>query len=131
MIYNFSKPNPTVRTPVHVAANASHMINITGALFNYCWGESSPLYQEYDVASNTNQQEEYIVEETEVLNKKGRDDLNDLYENNQKFRGEIINFVGDETELGNEKILDKRYKHNTFIKLVIETGLIGIIASYK
>ena len=35
MIYNFTKPNPTVRTAAHVAAHASHMINRTGALFNY------------------------------------------------------------------------------------------------
>ena len=86
MIYNFSKPNPIVRTAAHAAAHASHMINRTDALFNYGWGEEPLSYQEYDEASNTNQPEEYIDEETEVLSKKGRDDLNDLNENNQKFR---------------------------------------------
>ena len=136
------------------------MINRAGPLFNYGWGEDGtssirepasqmrrhgppPSYQEYDEAGNTNQQEEYIDEETEVLNKKGRDDLNDVYENKQKFRDEIINFIGDETELVNEKILDKRYKHNTLNKLGKETlakfafskdharSLIGNIANYK
>ena len=132
-----------VRTAAHVAAHASHMINRTGALFNYGWGEEPPSHQEYNEASNTNQPEEYTDEETEVLHKKGRDDLTDLNENNQKFRDEIINFIGDETELGNEKFLDKRRKHNTLNKLDIETlakfafskdharSLIGTIASYN
>ena len=31
--------------------------------------------------------------ETGTLNKKGRDDLNDLHKNNQKFRDQIINFL--------------------------------------
>ena len=44
---------------------------------------------------------------TEALNKKGRDDFEDLYKNNQNFRDEVINFVGDKTGLGNEKISDK------------------------
>ena len=97
---------------------------------------SPPSYQECE-------QEEYIDEETEALNKKGRDDLNDLYINNQKFRDEVINLVGDKTVLGNEKILDKRYKYNTLNKLGLEVlgmfafskyharSLIEIIASYK
>ena len=54
-----------------------------------------------------------------------------------------LNFIVDETELGNEKILDKRYKHNTLNNLGKETlakfafskhharSLNGIIASYK
>ena len=56
-------------------------------------------------------------EETEALNKKVGDDLNELYKKNQNFRDEFINFVGDKPELSNEKILDKRYKHNTLNKL--------------
>ena len=43
-------------------------------------------------------------EETGTLNKKALDDLNDLYKNNQKFRDEIINFVGGNAGLSNEKI---------------------------
>ena len=74
MINNFAKPNPTVRTAAHVLAIASHMINRTGALFNHAFGEAPTSYQECDEASNTNQQEDYIDEETEALNKKGRDD---------------------------------------------------------
>ena len=80
---------------------------------------------------------------TGTLNKKCRDDLNDLYKNNQKFRDEIINFVGDKTGLSNEKILDKRFKYNTLNKLGMETlamfvwsrdytrGVIEILASYN
>ena len=84
-----------------VTAHASHMINGTGILLNYAWGEdgSPPSYQEYEQDrasspySNTRQLEEYTDEETEALNKKGRDCLNDLYKNNQKCKDEIINFV--------------------------------------
>ena len=53
---------------------------------------------------------EYMNKKTGTLHKKGRDELNDLYKNNQKIRDEIINFDGDKTELGNEKIIDKRLK---------------------
>ena len=93
--------------------------------------------------SNTNQQEDYIEEETESLNGKGGDDLNDLYENNRNFKDEFLNFLRDETGLGNEKILDKRYKYNTLNELGMEVlgifafskdhsrSLIKIIASYK
>ena len=97
-IHNYINPNTTVRTAAQVTAHASYMINRTGTLFNYACGEDRPppSYQEYDEASDTNQKEEYI------------DDLSDQYKNKQKFRDEIINFVGDETELGNEKILEKR-----------------------
>ena len=63
------------------------MVNRTGTLFNYGCGEDGlqPSYQEYDqdgassLYNNTNQQEEYIDEENEALNEKGRDDLKDLY----------------------------------------------------
>ena len=106
MIYNCIKPEPTVRIASNMAAHASHMINRMGALLNYAYGEdgSPPSYQEYeqDRASspyiNTRQLEEYIDEETENLNEKGRDDLKDLYKNDQKYKDEIINFIGDETE---------------------------------
>ena len=47
-------------------------------------------------------------EETEVLNENATVDSLHLYKNNQKFRDEIIKSVGDETELINENILDKR-----------------------
>ena len=166
-IYNYIKLNAAARTAAQVTAHASHMLTRTGSLFNYAWGENGlptmlrhgtsfilrhelpPSYQEYEqdrassLYSNSNQQEEYIDEDTEALNKKARYDLNDLYKNNQKFRDEIINFIGDETELGNEKILDKRYIHNNLNKLGMETlakfafskdharSLIEIIASYK
>ena len=60
-------------------------------------------------------------EETEALNKKGRDDLSELYKNNQNARDKIISFVGDKVELSNDQIIDKRYKYNTRIKLGVET----------
>ena len=112
MMYNYIKPNTTERTAAQVRAHASHMINRTGALFNYAWGEdgSPPSYQECEqdrasfLYSNTNQQEEYIDEEAEALNKKGRDVLKDLCKNNQNFRDEVINFVGDKKGLDSEKL---------------------------
>ena len=92
MIYNCIKPDTTVRTAAQVTAHAIHMINRTGTLFNYFWGEASaephesspPSYQEYeqDRASslycNNHQLEEYIDEETEALNEKGKAGLKDL-----------------------------------------------------
>ena len=108
MIYSCIKPDTTVRTAAQVTAHASQLINRTGTLLNYAWGEvgSPSSNQEYDeerassLYSNTNQQEEYFDEETEALNKKGRDDLKDL-KNSQKFRDEVINVVGDTTGLDN------------------------------
>ena len=41
--------------------------------------------------------------------------------NKKKYRDEVKNFVGDKTELGNEKVLVKRYKHNTPNNLCKET----------
>ena len=40
-------------------------------------------------------QEEYMVEETGILNKEGRRYLNRLYGNNEEFRDGIIIFVRD------------------------------------
>ena len=68
MIYNSNNPDTTVRTAAQVKAHASHMINGTGSLRNYAWGEdgSPPSYQEYEqdrassLYSNTLQQKEYI-----------------------------------------------------------------------
>ena len=63
--------------------------------------------------------------------------------NDQNFKYEIVNFVRDRTGLSNEKILDKRFEHNTLNKLVMETlakyafsedhasSLIEITAYYK
>ena len=74
MKYNCIKPDTTVRTAAQVTAHATHLINRTGTLLNYAWGEDglSPSYQQYDqdrafsLYSKTNQQEEYINEETEL-----------------------------------------------------------------
>ena len=63
----------------------------------------------------------YRNKKTGTLTKKGRDDLNDRFKNKQKFRDEIINFFGDKAGLSNEKILDKRFKHNSLNKLGMET----------
>ena len=52
---------------------------------------------------------EYMNKKTGTLNKKGRDDLNNLYRNNQNFRDKVINFVGDKAVLSIDKIIDKRY----------------------
>ena len=156
-IYDTFKPDATVRTLARAAARASHMLNRTTLLVNFAYGtksmhnhgtESMPCNgEEHDgtslIYNYWAKQEEYIDEETEALNEKGRGDLSELYKNNQKFRDEIINFVGDKAELSNEKILDERYKHNTLYKLGMETlaefifskdytrSLIEILANYK
>ena len=114
-----------------MTAHASHVINRTGALLNYGLGEegSPPSYEECEQDSLSSKsiqldEYEYIDENTEALNKRGRDNLNNLYNNNQKFKDEFINFISDETELSNEKIVDKRYKYNTLNRLGRETLLI-------
>ena len=61
-----------------------------------------------------------MKKKTGTLNKKCRDDLNDLFKNNQKFRDEFINFVGDKAGLSNDQITDKRFKYNTLNKLGVE-----------
>ena len=57
---------------------------------------------------------------TGTLNKRGRDDLKNLYKNNQNFRDGVINFVGDKTGLSNDQIIDKTFKHKTLKKLGVE-----------
>ena len=57
-------------------------------------------------------QEEYINEEDGILNRRGGKYLSNLYENNEEFRKEIINFDRDKKELDLEVILDRRYKTN-------------------
>ena len=86
MIYNCVKPDPAVRTAAQVTAHASHMINKTGALLNYGLREerSPPQYQECEQDSLSRKsiqldEHEYIDEDTDALNKKGRDDLKNLY----------------------------------------------------
>ena len=65
-------------------------------------------------------QEEYIIEENGILNRKGGKFLTRLYGNNEEFREEIINFVRDEKELDPELILDKRCKTYTLNTLIIK-----------
>ena len=36
-----------------------------------------------------------------------------LYDKNEKFRAEIINFIRDKVSLNDEEILDKKFKYNT------------------
>ena len=91
-MYNFIKPDPAVRTAAYVTAHASHMINRTGALLNYGFG-SPPSYQEIEqdgLSSKSIQLDEYeceyIDEDTEALNKRGRDNLNNLYNKNQNLK---------------------------------------------
>ena len=50
---------------------------------------------------------------TGTLNKKDRDNSNNLYKNNQKFRDKILNFVADTAGLSNEQFIDNRYKYKT------------------
>ena len=64
--------------------------------------------------------DEYMNKKTRTLNRKCRDDLNNLCKNNQKFRCEIINFVEDKAGLSNDQIIDKKFKHNTLNKLGVK-----------
>ena len=92
MIYNYISPDTTIKTAGLVAAVASSILNRTNTLINYGYGNPS----------------EYMNAETGTLSKKGLHDLKYLYKNNQKFRDEIINFVGGKARLSSEKILGKK-----------------------
>ena len=102
-------PDTTVKTAGHAATSASNILNRASTLINFGCGEEEQRKQFIEKL-----QEEYINKETGISNKQGRRYLNRLYENNEEFREEIINFVRDKTELDLEVILDRRYKTNTF-----------------
>ena len=76
-------PDSTVKTAAIVASGTSNILNKTNTLINYGFGD----YQSEAL------REEYMNKKTKTFNKKGRDDLIDLYKKNEKFRDEIINFV--------------------------------------
>ena len=109
-------PDSTVKTAAIVASGTSNILNKTNTLINYGFGD----YQSEAL------REEYMNKKTKTFNKKGRDDLIDLYKKNEKIRDEIINFVGDRAGLSidpalsptildksNDEILDKRYNYST------------------
>ena len=108
MIYNYMSPDKTVKTAGHVATSESNILNRASTLVNFGCGEKEQRKQFIEKLH-----EEYINEETGILNKEGRRYLYRLYGNNEEFREVKINFVRDKTELDLEVILDKRYKTNT------------------
>ena len=108
MIYNYMSPDTTVKTAGHVVTIASNILNRASTLVNFGCGEEEQRKQFIEKL-----QEEYVNKETAILNKEGRRYLNRLYENNEKIREEIINFVRYKTELDLEVILDRRSKTNT------------------
>ena len=108
MIYNYMSPDTTVKTAGHLATGASNKLNRASTLVNFGCREEERRKQFIEKLLG-----EYINKETGILNKEGRSYLNSLYGNNEEFRDEIINFVGDKTELDLEVILDRRYKTDT------------------
>ena len=104
MIYNYMSPDTTVETAGHVTTIASYILNRASTLVNFGCEEEEQRKQFIEKL-----QEEYINKETGILNEEGRMYLNRLYENNEKFREEIIIFVRDKTEFDLEVILDRRY----------------------
>ena len=96
----------------------SNILNNTNTLINFGCGYGTPFIREPALqmlhhGDVETLQEEYSDEETEVLIKKGQADLANLYDNNEKIRGENINFVRDIALLNDEEILDKTFKPNT------------------
>ena len=88
-----------------IAMGASTMLSRVSTLVNYGYGEELD-----NDPRNTIQ--EYINEEDGILNRKGGKYLSNVYENNEEFRDEIINFIRDKKELDLEVILDRRYNTN-------------------
>ena len=167
VIYKYMSSDTSVKTAGLVAAGASNIFERTNTLFNHGYGDDEVelqdkehkynRFKEPDSEVKFNQMrkddpsqgwtpftDEYMNKKTSTLNKKARDDINDLYKKNQKFRDEIVNFVGDKAGLSNEHIIDKkRLKCNTPNKLGVENIstfvqprdktriLIEILARYK
>ena len=106
-------PDVISRNAGNIAMGASTMLNRVSTLVKIGYGEEldNDLRSSFANPRNTIQGE-YINEEDGVLNRKGGKYLSNLYENNEEFRNEIINFVRDKKELGLEVILDRRYKTN-------------------
>ena len=116
----------TSRNAGNIAIGASTMLNRVKILVNVGYGEeldndlrssfansrSGFANSETWVKPNPRNtiQEEYINDREG--NRKGQKYLNRLYENNEEFRDEIINFVRDKTKLDLDMILDIRYKTN-------------------
>ena len=121
-IISYIYPDMISRNAGYIAMGASTMLNKVSALVNVGYGEelyndlrssSTKLFCKFTYPRNTIQRE-YINEEDGILNRKGGKYLSNLYENNEEFRDEIINFIRDKKELDLEVILDRRYKTNTF-----------------
>ena len=106
IIISHIHPDLISRNAGGITMGASTMLSRASTLFNYGYGE------DFDYDPRNAIQEEYINEEDGILNRKGRKFLSNLFENNEEFRDEIINFIRDKKELDLELILDRRYKTN-------------------
>ena len=71
MIYNYMSTDITVKTAGHVATSASNILNRASTLIYFGYGEEKQRNQLIEKI-----QEEYIDEETGILNKEGRRYLN-------------------------------------------------------
>ena len=79
-----------------IAMGASTMLSRVSTLVNYGYGEELDNDSRSGFANPQNTiQEEYINEEDGILNRKGGKYLSNLYEYNEGFRDEIINFIRD------------------------------------
>ena len=106
IIISYFFPDMISRNAGGIAMGASTMLSRVSTLVNYGYGE------ELDNDPRNTIQEEYINEKDGILNRKGGKYLSSLYENNEEFRDEIINFIRDKKELDLKVILDRRYKIN-------------------
>ena len=64
--------------------------------------------------------ERYINKITKVLNKRGKDDLYELYDKNEKFSEDLFDFIRDKLDLRNEQFLDERRNYIAFNRLDYE-----------
>ena len=118
IIFSYIYPDIISRNAGSVAMGASTMLSRVNTLVNVGYGEefNNDLRSSFANSRNTIQ-DEYINEETGILNRKGEKFLTRLYGNKEEFREEIINFFKDNKELDFELILDKRCKTNTLSTL--------------
>ena len=132
-------PDMLSRNAGGIAMGASTMLSRVSTLVNFGYGEeldndprsgytnSQSGYNKNETWVKPNSEprvkpnprntirEEYINEEVGISIRKGGKYLSNLYENNEEFRDEIINFTRDKKELDLEVILDRRYKTNILI----------------
>ena len=89
-------------------SDQSEHLNVEEINLNYF--EQVPSVDFDHTGTKSHMYVKYKNKNTKILNKKRRDDLNYLYNRNQKFSGHLVTYVRDKLAWRVEQILEKRLK---------------------